>query len=54
VSAVAFDATCLRTKCDSDPRLGYRLTQGFARVMLERLQSSRFRMLDIYGAALSR
>jgi len=50
VSAVAFDAGCLRTKCENEPRLGYRLAQGFARVMLDRLQSTRLRMLDVYGA----
>ena len=54
VSAVAFDAVCLRTKCESDPRLGYRLTQGFARVILERLHSTRLRMLDMYGVVPTR
>ena len=54
VSAVAFDAVCLRTKCENDPRLGYRLAQEFARVMLDRLQSARLRMLDMYGAVPSR
>jgi CRP-like cAMP-binding protein len=49
VAAVAFDGTCLRTKCDSDARLGYILTQRFARVILGRLQSVRMRMLDVYG-----
>ncbi len=50
VAAVAFDGTCLRTKCDSDARLGYALTQRFARVILGRLQSVRMRMIDVYGA----
>ena len=54
VSAVAFDGVCLRTKCDSDPRLGYQLVQRFAQVMLERLQSVRMRMLDVYGAGSPR
>jgi CRP-like cAMP-binding protein len=54
VSAVAFDGACLRTKCESDPRLGYVLAQRFARVMLERLQSVRMRMLDVYGAGAPR
>jgi CRP-like cAMP-binding protein len=49
VAAIAFDGACLRTKCDSDARLGYLLTQRFARVILERLQSVRMRMLDVYG-----
>jgi len=54
VSAVAFDGVCLRTKCDSDPRLGYQMVQRFAQVMLERLQSVRMRMLDVYGAGSPR
>jgi CRP/FNR family transcriptional regulator, cyclic AMP receptor protein len=54
VSAVAFDGPCLRTKCDSDPRLGYQLTRRFARVMLERLQATRLRLLDVYGPVPSR
>ena len=49
VAAVAFDGACLRTKCDSDARLGYALTQRFARVILGRLQSVRMRMIDVYG-----
>ena len=54
VSTVAFDASCLRTKCDTDPRLGYQLAQRFARVMLERLQAARLRLLDVYGPASAR
>ena len=50
VAAVAFDGACLRTKCDSDARLGYMMTQRFARVILGRLQSVRLRVLDVYGA----
>ena len=50
-SAVAFDGSCLRAKCESDPRLGYLLTRCFARVMLNRLQAARLRLLDVYGPA---
>lgn len=53
VSAVEFDGKCLLEKCDTDPRLGYLLTQGFARVMLGRLQSVRLRLLDVYGTGNS-
>ena len=49
-SAVAFDAVCLRGKCDADPRVGYELTQRFVKVMNQRLQSARIRLLDLYGA----
>lgn len=54
VSAVAFDGACLRGKCESDPRLGYELTQRFARVMLDRLQATRLRLLDVYGPVAAR
>jgi CRP/FNR family transcriptional regulator, cyclic AMP receptor protein len=48
--AVAFDAVCLRGKCDADPALGFALMQRVARVMYERLQAARVRLLDLYGA----
>jgi CRP-like cAMP-binding protein len=51
VSAVALDATCLRAKCDEDPRLGYTLMQRVTQVMYRRLQSTRVRLLDLYGPA---
>ena len=54
--ALAFDGACLRGKCEADPGLGYALMQRFAPVMIERLQATRLRLLDLYGdvAALSR
>jgi CRP/FNR family cyclic AMP-dependent transcriptional regulator len=54
VSAVAFDGPCLRGKCESDPRLGYELTRRFSRVMLDRLQATRLRLLDVYGPVSAR
>ena len=50
VSAVVVDASCLRSKCDQDPALGYALMQRVAGVMYQRLQSARVRLLDLYGA----
>ncbi|MFZ0325635.1 MAG: cyclic nucleotide-binding domain-containing protein [Actinomycetes bacterium] len=50
-SAVAFDGTCLRGKCDDDPVLGYALMQRVAHVMYERLQAARIRLLDLYGVS---
>jgi CRP-like cAMP-binding protein len=50
VSAVSIDAVCLRAKCEEDPALGYALMQRFAQAMYQRLQSTRVRMLDLYGA----
>ena len=49
VNAVAFDATCLRTKCDNDPRVGYLLMERVASAMHERIRSARIRLLDVYG-----
>ena len=49
--AVALDGTCLRAKCEEDPRLGYKLTQHLAEVMRHRMQSARVRLLDLYGPA---
>ena len=49
VRATAFDGACLRGKCESDPRLGYELMSRFAQVLIERLQWTRLRLLDVYG-----
>ena len=48
-SAVAFDATCLRVKCLANPLLGYDLMMRFVRLMNQRLQSARVRLIDMYG-----
>lgn len=49
VRATAFDGACLRGKADYDPRLGYDLMSRFAQVLIERLQWTRLRLLDLYG-----
>ena len=49
VRAVAFDGGCLRGKCGDDPALGFDLMSRFAQVMIERLQMTRLRLLDVYG-----
>jgi CRP-like cAMP-binding protein len=46
---IAFDGACLRAKCDEDPLLGYDLLRRFAAVLLERLQATRLRLIDVYG-----
>jgi len=50
VRATGFDGACLRGKCEDDPALGYRLMERFARIAIERLQSTRLRLLDVYGS----
>ena len=49
VRATQFDGACLRDKCAADPVLGYDLMSRFAQVLIERLQWTRLRLLDIYG-----
>ncbi len=49
VRATSFDGTCLRGKCDADAELGYELMGRFAQVLIERLQWTQLRLLDIYG-----
>jgi CRP/FNR family cyclic AMP-dependent transcriptional regulator len=51
VHTFEFDGACLRGKCDADPALGYDLLKLVASVMLERLQGTRLRLLDVYGRA---
>ena len=49
VATVAFDAACLRGKCEDDHRLGYELMRRFVAVFAERLQATRLRLIDVYG-----
>ncbi|HEU5277992.1 MAG TPA: cyclic nucleotide-binding domain-containing protein [Gaiellaceae bacterium] len=54
IRATAFDGACLRGKCEQDPALGYDLMSRFAQVLIERLQWTRLRLLDVYGDAAGR
>jgi CRP/FNR family transcriptional regulator, cyclic AMP receptor protein len=49
VSATALDGACLRGKCEANPELGYQLLKRVSAVMYQRLQSTRVRLLDLYG-----
>jgi CRP-like cAMP-binding protein len=49
VHAIAFDGECLRGKCEHDAALGYDLMRRFAPVIVERLQATRLRLIDVYG-----
>jgi CRP-like cAMP-binding protein len=49
VRATQFDGACLRDKCAADPVLGRDLMGRFAQVLIERLQWTRLRLLDVYG-----
>ena len=49
--AFAFDGTCLRRKCDRDPRFGYQLMRHCAGVISARLHSAQAQLMDFYGEA---
>jgi CRP/FNR family transcriptional regulator, cyclic AMP receptor protein len=49
VRAVAIDGACLRSKCDTNTRLGYELMQRLSFVVHRRMQSARMRLIDLYG-----
>jgi CRP/FNR family cyclic AMP-dependent transcriptional regulator len=49
VAAIAFDAVCLRAKCDADHELGHHVMARFAGVMLRRLMATRLQLLDVYS-----
>jgi CRP-like cAMP-binding protein len=49
VRASVLDGECLRGKCEKDPALGYDLMSRLTQVLIERLQATRLRLLDVYG-----
>lgn len=50
VHAIVLDGGAVRAMCDADAVLGYELTRRFSAVMLDRLQNTRLRLLDLYAA----
>jgi CRP-like cAMP-binding protein len=48
VDALAVDGVRLRAEMDADPVLGYALTCRFLPVIVDRLQATRLRLLDLY------
>jgi len=49
VTALAIDGARLRAEMDADPALGYALMTRFIPVIVDRLQATRLRLLDLYG-----
>jgi CRP-like cAMP-binding protein len=47
--AIEFNAAGIRHLMADDPVLGYELTRRFMAVMLDRLQATRTRLLDVYA-----
>jgi CRP-like cAMP-binding protein len=50
VRAFAFDAKCLRDKCEADPALGYALMKRFVPILVDRMSAARMQAMDLYGA----
>jgi CRP/FNR family transcriptional regulator, cyclic AMP receptor protein len=50
VRAVALDGPALREMCQRDPMIGYQLTLGLTQVVVERLQATRRRLIEVYDA----
>lgn len=51
IRAIAMDAACLRQKCEADHDLGYDMMKRFMPILIQRLQTTRLQILDIYGSS---
>jgi CRP/FNR family cyclic AMP-dependent transcriptional regulator len=47
--ALRFDGKCLRDKCETDPSTGYELLKRVSTTLAQRLEGSRFQLMDVYG-----
>ena len=54
VTAIELNTEKLKTLADADPALGYALALGLFEAVLQRLQSTRARLLDLYGSPRDR
>ena len=54
VEAIEFDTDAVRAIADADPTLGYPLALGLTQTLLNRLQNTRGRLLDLYGSPRDR
>jgi CRP-like cAMP-binding protein len=50
VEAAALDTRSLRSRMESDHEFGYVMASRIGHVMLDRLQATRLRLLEMYGA----
>ena len=48
VCLFAFNADCVRNKCDADPVFGYDMFKRFSSLIVDRLMATRIQLLDIY------
>lgn len=49
LDAIMLDGPCVRARVEADPRLGYELMKRFTELSIQRLQSTRLQLLDLYG-----
>jgi CRP/FNR family cyclic AMP-dependent transcriptional regulator len=49
IHAFSIDASCLRTKCETDHHFGYEMLRRFSAVLERRLDATRLQLLDMYG-----
>jgi len=49
VHAIVVEGSGIRRLCDEDPAFGYELTRRFMQVVVDRLQQTRMRLLDVYA-----
>jgi CRP/FNR family transcriptional regulator, cyclic AMP receptor protein len=47
--AIVLDGKCLRGKCEQNRDFGYELLKRFVGIITQRLESTRFQLLDIYA-----
>ncbi len=47
---IVLDGKCLRGKIEGDHDLGYEFFQRFSRIIVQRLEATRFQLLDVYGS----
>lgn len=50
VNAIAVNGKCLRVKCEKNSYLGYELLKRTVEIMSQRLEATRFRLVDLYSA----
>jgi CRP/FNR family transcriptional regulator, cyclic AMP receptor protein len=48
--AIALNGKCLREKCEKNHDLGYEFLKRFAQIVVNRLEATRFQLLDVYSA----
>ncbi|MDG6107298.1 cyclic nucleotide-binding domain-containing protein [Dactylosporangium aurantiacum] len=49
VLSIAVDGPATRALCDADPAFGYELTKRLMAVVVDRMQATRMRLLDLYS-----